>query len=79
MQSMEGASAVNKVLQNGKPYSQVSEHNAAVGTKTYNGTAKSPHSGGGIDLGGYRKRDAVARATKAMLTKRPLSAWRRPN
>lgn len=49
----------------------------AVGKRRYNGTASSPHSGGGIDLGGYRKRDATARATKAMLTSRKnLSDWK---
>lgn len=77
IQRVPNLSATQKVLQTGRPVSSVSEQNAAVGTRTYNGTSKSPHSGGGIDLGGYRKRDAVAKATRSALNSQAFGSWRK--
>lgn len=49
--------------QYGNP-SQGRESAYAVGTKIYNGTSNSPHSGGGLDKSGYIERDASAKAMK---------------
>jgi hypothetical protein len=36
----------------------------SVGNRVYNGSAPSPHAGGGLDPTGYQERDALARTTK---------------
>lgn len=36
----------------------------SVGNRVYNGSAPSPHAGGGLDPSGYQERDALARTTK---------------
>lgn len=39
----------------------------SVGNRVYNGSAPSPHAGGGLDKSGYAERDAIARTTKQNL------------
>jgi len=39
----------------------------SVGNRVYNGSAPSPHVGGGLDKSGYAERDALARTTKQNL------------
>lgn len=39
----------------------------AVGNRVYNGSAPSPHAGGGLDPSGYQERDALAKTTKQNL------------
>ncbi len=41
----------------------------SVGNRVYNGSAPSPHAGGGLDKSGYAERDALARTTKQNLLK----------
>lgn len=36
----------------------------SVGNRVYNGSAPSPHAGGGLDPTGYLERDALARTAK---------------
>ena len=52
-------SYVNKFMRQNEAYS--------VGNRVYNGSAPSPHVGGGLDKSGYAERDALAKTTKRNL------------
>lgn len=52
---------VNKFMRQNESYS--------VGNRVYNGSAPSPHVGGGLDKSGYATRDALARTTKQNMLK----------
>jgi hypothetical protein len=54
-------SYVSKFMRQNESYS--------VGNRVYNGSAPSPHAGGGLDKSGYAVRDAMARTTKQNLLK----------
>lgn len=45
----------------------------AVGNRVYNGSAPSPHAGGGLDPSGYQERDALARTAKTNLIKNMMN------
>lgn len=48
----------------------------SVGNRIYNGSAPSPHAGGGLDKSGYAERDALARTTKQNLIKNMINKGR---
>lgn len=45
----------------------VSQNSLSVGNRVFNGFSPSPHVGGGIDKGGYAKRDMQAETTRNLL------------
>lgn len=54
---------------NGQRYQQGQQkHNT--GNRVYNGVSSSPHSGGGLNKGGFAQRDNEAAAKKAFLLNR---------
>lgn len=55
------------MITSSQPLSSPSASSLSVGNKIYNGVSNSPHSGGGLEMGGYNARDRQAQTTRKLL------------